>query len=446
MAARDPAWAKFKELLSTAMVELGYTAGSLSGALGVKRYTIENWRRGSAKPNLSQLREISRALGSASGDYRDDPLLLLRGMGILGPAPESDVVIDTAFRLMKLQMKIEEASELAVASGRKGGAARIVQAAMDSGKWAAACWPATEGPPDCRMRVADRIDIRRVDGADIDSDDIWADPTMKKALRSARAFPPTTAPASPHLRPERWPSPDDRAKVSQWFISHVGATKSPVVPSAKPELLTIAFTATTVDSWVNDVASLTALLIGYGFTSTRDMAVEITGTTSHSDASRAKIHERYLREIPRRRVWSHVTGTGPTPFADAAKVVNDQVFRVHLAESEDLLRDSATERDIDFGELRATAEAARQQALRLQHRGRLMLINTRLCEDRDSRWLQALNTVRIVYKELAKRRLLPDNIAEIHQTQWLRERDIVEPLLGHLGLPRPAITGVGPGS
>lgn len=438
VATNDPAWTRFQGLLRETMATGGITAATLAQALStdgvrVSRQQVENWRRGSSTPPLGLLTSVARVLGLGSdGPGGNDPLFLLRHIGVLEEAPTSDVVVDTAYRLLKLQMKIEDADTLAVSAGRRGGAARVMQAAMESGVWAAAGWPVVEGPPTCRMRVADRIDIRRTDGGPIDNDQVWEDPVMKAALRSARAFPGDRTP--------RWPAagrgPDQR--VSRWAISHVGAPKSPVVPDPKPELLTIAFTATTVDSWVSDVASLTALLIGYGLSLTRDMAIEITGTAHHRDEDRAMIHDRYLREVPRRRVWSHYTVTGPPPFVNSRGGVNDQVFHVHLVESEELLRFSAGKRDRDLGELRECSRAARDQADSLRP-DRLLLASAQHHDDPDRRWEQVLQTVQVVYRRLEGQGLLPDHLDWIHQTQWFRERAIVGPLLGYLGLPLPTV-------
>ena len=434
MATNDPAWAKFQGLLKKTMAEKRVTAADLAKALTtedlpVRREQVENWRRGTSTPPLTLIRPIARVLG-IEGEEISDSLHILKVMGIIDEPPGSDVVVDTAFRLLKLQTKLEDAHELATASGRRGGAGRVVTAAMASGEWAVACWPVVEGPPGCRMRIADRIDIRRVDGGATDCDQVWADPAMKSALRSARAFPGRYSP--------RWPDrgEEDEGTIARWAVSHVGAPKSPVVPTAKPELLTMAFTATTVDSWVNDVASLIGLLIGYGLSTTRDMAIEITGTTSHSDIDRAAIHERFLRETPRRRVWSHFTGIGPAPFTDAAGRVNNQVFHVHLVESDELLDYSARWRDRNLGKLRESSRRAQDQA-GLVRADRLHLVPMGYREDRDDRWQLVLEAVRGIYRRLNQQDLLPDDLSLIHQTQWLRERDIVRPLLDYLGLPQP---------
>lgn len=391
---------------------------------GVNRSKVESWRRGAALPPVALIPHIARITDmrdpTAPPDAPFDPLYILRRLGLVDEAPTNSSFIDAAYRLQKLQLKLESAQHEIVASGRAAGAARIVQAALRTRLFAVAVWPAVEGPSKHRLHVADRIDIQRTDRAPISRDDVWAQPELKEALRAAYAVPGRRQP--------RW-SPENETHVSTWSITHVGAPSGPLVSRPHPGLPSIAFSATTLDSWVHDVASLTSLVLGYGLTTTRDLAMETSGLPSSQTRpqDRAEIHEQFLLRPPERRVWSHhgPMTSGHGAFAAAGGLADPRLVHVRLVESEGLLRRSIVDRGVDeataalwfddrrtgIHDMELVRDASRVIRLDVEDHTR----NTAL------RWTQVLWGVRTVISELERRGMLRADLTELHNNLRTRE-------------------------
>src|SRR5699024_5708686 len=75
----------------------------------VTRAQVENWRAGKTMPELALIPDIARVVdmrepGSSSGASYD-PMYILRRMGLVDETPDISMMIDTAYRLQKLQLK-----------------------------------------------------------------------------------------------------------------------------------------------------------------------------------------------------------------------------------------------------------------------------------------------------------------------------------------------------
>lgn len=311
----EDSWGAFKAWMRRAMAEWGISNRALAARMSLDRPldrevsedVVSYWRRGRSRPQLWELPQIVRALNALrQQDRPEDPKLLdvqslLRDMGALDAEPADAELFDTALRLQKLQLKLRDANYQAATQGSLYGASRIVQAAVDGGKWAVAVWPSYEGPtPSTRIHVSDRIDFRRTDDySEASNDTVWADESMKAALRAAHAVPSRARP--------RWNmTSDDAPGGAGWSVLHIGVPRDPVVQSPWPGLPGgLCFIAVTSDSWVTDIADLTALMIGYGLTTTTDLAMEIFGQAGVAAPRRWRYHEQLLRDPPRRDVWVH---------------------------------------------------------------------------------------------------------------------------------------------
>lgn len=333
MASRDPAWTVFLEELR-AHLDGRMTSAALAEQVDVDEETVRNWRKGRAHPRLAQLPLIAEVLqmGGDPSSGGTDPLYLHRRMGLLPSKPRDEDLIDAAYRLQKLELKLAEAMDRAGSLGRREGASAVVRAAVRTGEWAVAVWPVIEGTADCPLHVADRIDIRRTDGHLVTTDDVWQDQALKAALRAAYAVPATRRP--------RWSTEEG---ISHWAISHVGSPRSPLVRFPHRDVVSIVCLALTVDSWVNDVASLIGTALGYGLTTTRDLAMEAYGL--HSGATltdhRRIAYETKLERPPEGRVLSHHAPLGRpprSPFLPPSRRWREDVIFVWLRESDDLLR------------------------------------------------------------------------------------------------------------
>jgi hypothetical protein len=197
------------------------------------------------------------------------------------------------------------------------GLTRVVKAVVASEEWAIAVWPAVEGHVfprsdgtdlDMRFHVADRIDFRRIDGEAISKDDVWdAFEDVLKASRSVPSLP----------RDQRWITADEgnmkrRTSVtSSWSIRRLAVPHASTIDMAHPGLASVAVTALTVGAWGNDVADHLSRLLGYGLTTTRDVATDLYGGRSDQEygEDRASIHDLLLESSLPKDVWGHFSAT-----------------------------------------------------------------------------------------------------------------------------------------
>ncbi len=279
-------------------------------------------------------------------------LVLLQTMKVIpGDAADDAEVIDRAYRLLKLQLKQQDAEDAFSELGRRAGASRVVHAAVTSMKWAVAVWPAYEGPSsDYLMHIADRIDIRRIGHDENDVDDaVWADPDMKAALRGTNAMPSTQDPRWSKLQERKKGIEPETDDVSRWAISYVTSPREPVVSTKWANLRGVVLVATTRKSLVNEVASLVAVGLGYGIISTPQLAMTATGRRPSETRVRDqyKVHQRLLDDPPHRRVWSHwgmPPGLGDQPFGKFSNVEDSTPRFILLDESDSLLRETVDAR------------------------------------------------------------------------------------------------------
>ncbi len=381
------------------------TSGALARQVGVTEEAVRNWRRGKTHPSLAQLPRIAAALRMGA-DPDDggigDPLYLLRRMNVISPTADDAELIDTAHRLQKLELKLADAMGRAGAYGRAEGAAGIVRAAVASGTWAVAVWPAIEGTPTCQMHVADRVDVKRTDGQPTTTQLVWRDPSMKAALRAAYAVPATREP--------RWSEADD---VSHWAISHVGSPRNPIVERPYRRITSLGFVALTASSWVNDVASLVATALGYGLTTTRDLAMEAHGLTSGVTlgSQRRTAHHRLLERPPEAGAWSHHAPLGrvpESPFVARSGLWRQDVAFVWIRESDELLQrwvDNDPSRG-DVATLIADRAHIDEFVADVPNRRQILTYQVGARETVEEKWQQVLEAVSTVLTALVDRGLL----------------------------------------
>src|SRR5262249_6723269 len=122
--------------------------------------------------------------------------------------------------------------------------------------------------------------------------------------------------------------------------------RSPVVQFPHQGMTTVVCLALTVASWVTDVASLIGTALGYGLTTTRDLAMEAHGLHSGHTLPRHRwiAYEAMLGRPPESRVLSHFSPLedhSRSPFLPSSGQWHDDLVFVWLRESDDLLRDWA---------------------------------------------------------------------------------------------------------
>ncbi len=388
--------------------------------LGVPLDTVNNWRKGT-KPRLSDLPRISEALAiGGSIEAGHDPTWLLIEMGLLQPAPEFDEVFRRAHQLQNLRLKELQALEnMAAASGHHRGASTVLGQALRSGDWSVAIWPAVEGPADCQMRVADRVDLRRTNGAAVNHRDVWNDVGMRDALRASFAYPSEEQP--------RWSKSDEF--VSMWTIPYVGAPRAPHRATRHPGFDALAFTALSVESRVHDVASLVSMAVGYGQSTTRDLALEVSGVTPgehrrtagrSEPRERRRAHQHFLSYPPAQRVWSHSAlpvGTFPDPFRP---LPDGSVVQIWLRESEALLQ-----RYLDKWNRDTPLDSVLGHRDRLDTAARgagVLVIDVDVCANSTARWEQTLRKALEVLQELSTRKYLDLSAREMERLRGVLDR------------------------
>lgn len=298
----DPAWTAFRLALTREMsAPPKVTSAALAQRMGPKysEDLVNNWRRGRSRPDLAELGEIVKQVNAEKPSAERSQWTLyslLREMEILPPEPTDEELFTKAFRLQNLQQKLDAAVDETAELGRRSGALTIVREAVSGGRWAVGVWPAYEGPDqDTVIHVADRLDFRPLGANQMRP---WDDLGMRAALRATHAVRSDGTP--------RWDGALD--SENRWSIVHVGSPRASTVESPWPGLNGLCFLAPSIEGWVNDVAALTSFAIGYGLTTTRDLALDYQESPEKSRSQpqdRWLSHRQLLSDPPRRRAWSH---------------------------------------------------------------------------------------------------------------------------------------------
>lgn len=265
---RDPSWSLFARRLDIAMDDAGI--GSTELALRVfgdaaEMPVVSRWRHGRQRPLLGQLPRIADALGLS-------PLDLPSAMGMI------ELPVDDPTSLARRVVELEShlVREVASTSVARSAilTAELWQAVTDSKTWTMSMYPAHEGLRGYEVLAATRLSFARLDERTAEFDDVEWD--LGEQLRAVGAAPSGVPiyPPNPHavgysIREHTRPRPP-HAKVS----SHRARS--------------FAVLATTVRSWVSDVAAHVAQPLGYGLTSPLDLAAAAAGKS----ISRTRPEER----------------------------------------------------------------------------------------------------------------------------------------------------------
>jgi len=357
-------WDQFRDELNAFMTWRRMSAPDLAEQLGIGgeggATRIRQWRSGNGRPSFAQLPQIVRALRMNARSrqqyddwketnnpdleaFRDqepaDWTYLIVKMGLADPL-DVQRAAELAITVERLEGRRQFLDETLVAQGQ-AGLSRLVSEVVATEEWAIAVWPAIEGPVikrsetetlDLRLHVADRVDFRRIDGSAVSKDLVWD--AFEDALKASRAVPAKRDGARWATADKLLNEDDSAAKVSSWSIRRLGAPHPSVVEAAHPRLPSVAVTSLTVGAWGNDVADHLSRLIGYGFTSTRDVATDLYGKRNDVQygESRARMHGQMLRGSINKRVWGHYSADQEA----LADLIGDpdvtNVFTVYLSQ------------------------------------------------------------------------------------------------------------------
>lgn len=223
---------------------------------------VRDWRSGRRRPPIELLPELAVILGLA-------PFAFAEALGLVGErerrAVEPTDLAMALVRVRELEDRVRRLTEDQADVLRRTavGAALLAARAHETKRWAVAVWPAIEGPPDCRLHVADRISIRRCDGEPFDHNDLVRD--LGSILRRVSAV---------EVRANfqaGWPRGVDDSSEGRWSIPLLTGPRPPLPGGLLDSALSIAVVSHTLRAWSSDVAAHIATALGYGLTSTRDL-------------------------------------------------------------------------------------------------------------------------------------------------------------------------------
>lgn len=412
MAAHDVSWEIFRSELKHWMELRRYTNKALADAINsdagdsgltapVDEQIIKRWRH-STSPPLQALKVIARILGMSgdpSGHAPYDPTYLPRTMGILDAAPEHSELIEAAYRLQSIRAKIADAQSALATATADEGVVNIVRNAMASGLGAAVL-PIVEGPRGYPMHVSDRIDLRDP-LADRPAPEVSEHPSLADALQDAFAVVSRRVPRFCCA------SEVTTNGMSPWAVQYVGRPRTGAVHREHLGLPALAITSVTTTPWPDDIAALVAMVLGYGFTTTRELARELVKDPYRADVLRGEIHDSFLSAAtPLRRVWTHHGDVTPpsnpnAPFRDVQGRVMNQLVHVCLVEDDESLLHTAQhppgrlddERPGDlvqaeYDELRRQRDLLVERAKEISRSERVFRLPVTFSPDAEDRWLQ----------------------------------------------------------
>lgn len=368
---------RIADAMSAAMVDKNVTARALSLRLAeidpnVNEEKVFNYRRGATNLPLHLAQAVARELGMRDEHSSEevvqyfgyDPLVMVRLHGLApqderhgallrrleqwaGPAADQALVARMVL-LEALDADINERHQELAELWRDRGVPSLVRSIIETGTYGVAVWPVFDGPdgPSGLAHVCDRVDVRRLDGAPAVDGVVWAD--LRGVLARAKA--------SPSIEMPRWPradaggDDDADAHVSMWTVRRLDAPRGPRVQQAHAGFPAIAISATVSNSWAGYVASFIAYALGYGLTSTTDVARHASEPMLFNPQTQPRnlVHDGLLRQPGERRVWYHAakvdTENPMSPWMPPGSQAARGILHVRLVEDDELFESTAADR------------------------------------------------------------------------------------------------------
>lgn len=366
------------DAISQAMYDMQISNRALSARLAlvdpsINEEKVSNYRRGKVSLPAALAQVVARELGMRDERSSDeivryfgyDPMVMVRLYG-LAPAdeqneellrrleswvgePPDEALVRRLVLLEGLDTKIEEREQELADLARERGVPALVRSIVDTGDYAAAVWPVLVGPPDLphvRVHISDRVDIRRLDGSAVSEDAVWSD--LGGALSRAKALPSIAVPRWPGTGSQPVESADPQ--LSMWNVRRLDAPRGPRIQQPHRGFSAVVVSATISNTWVGYLASMVAYALGYGLTSTTDVARRGEAPTcfNPSTESRNFVHDGLLRQPGERRVWFHAAKTDPgnelNPWQPCGATAAECILHVRLVEADELLESTAEDR------------------------------------------------------------------------------------------------------
>lgn len=323
----DPAWRAFTDALSRERTS------ALAESLGLPPEEVSELKASRRRPRFEDLPKISAALVG-------DPTHLARLMGMI---PDDQNLMrhlqDLTERVNDL--KHREASLIhKLGSSADRGVGELVTAVLREPGWSVGVWPAYEGPPTCKLHVADRIDIRRQDGDGCTTADVRA--LFGRELDELGAVLSSKSPrwSDLHRSDGDQAGSADTSPVSRWSVNRLNSSFPADQWESTHQAQSIAVVSTTVSSHPTDIAALLARVLGYANNSTREL-VQFAFRGDYRDKStyerRLLFHSRLMDNPRDHAVWSHF-GVGDDPVRALPPTASGRTVVVWIRESDELIK------------------------------------------------------------------------------------------------------------
>lgn len=292
---KDASWASFPEFLRSAMQLNRLSSPDLAARLSDERVTastVRKWRTGESHPPLNLIPMLASALDVEAEEIAAE-------LGILDRSRKTAVRTELALRLPRLEAEIHRLSEVIVRAESNNGQAALVSAVEASDEWALGIWPAYEGPKAYRVHSADRLLLLRTD----------------KRVAHESQLPASIVAALDGLHASTSRAPGwDQVTNGKGLAYSIQVHTRPHPPAASRNELEVApsvlVLSTTVRAWERSVAAHLADALGFGLTSSRDIASIVADEHINRTRSWSQYAERLIEVPPESYVYSHSESSG----------------------------------------------------------------------------------------------------------------------------------------
>jgi hypothetical protein len=267
---------------------------NLGTARTLQRYVHEGDK---SVPDLETMCQLSDAVGM-------DRYTAFGLLGLLPPAGSSLVE-----EIGTLREQVARQNAQITDLRTTDAVAAVVAAAVNTGKWAVACYARPEGPKEYEVfptnfwltfsPIYDESGLT----PDMLNERLLSDDGVARALRASGAIDSTDR--GQHLFPT-----NDKAAKTIWVVDHATRQRFPPTLRASneraPGLSSVIVIGTTSHTWYDNVSAFIADLLGFGMTLDRLVATQLFGAEA-SDAT--DLSQAFRQYVDRRTRLGYVIGT-----------------------------------------------------------------------------------------------------------------------------------------
>ncbi|MBF4459403.1 hypothetical protein [Pseudoclavibacter sp. VKM Ac-2867] len=282
--------------------------------------TVSKWRHGRHHPQLRMLPHIATAVMA-------DPADLAIMLNVLRASHSGDHQVELSLRVQQLQAELSEvyaelseATARQIVTSRQTGLVALTDRVLNSAGWALRIQATYAGAQGRELHLANRLtftndatphtthaNVRRVFGPELRRlNASLADPPSKPRRRSAEPWrEPSLMSAGRSL--ESWINLDPVESSASFSMPVYAVPTIPKREGPPPRFSSVIVLATTVRSWAPVFARHLADQLGYGYTSSLDLASAIYDKTTDDVSSEQHAEAAYnlIRNPPDRHVSCH---------------------------------------------------------------------------------------------------------------------------------------------